>query len=136
MNLFYARFPVESHVSKKNNRPIFNAGKNPFIGKSQKLRDAELHMTARLKMHMRSLNIQTIHQDVEVTFTFYFANYYVDGRRSKRIPDLSNLIQLPEDCLVQAGILGDDQQIASYDGTRRVPSDRNEIEIVIKRFVK
>lgn len=134
MVLFHARFPVEKHVSKKNNRPIFNSGGKTFIGKSTKLRDAELYMVSRLKMHKISLNIQTITDPIEVSFVFYFKNYYVDGRISKLVPDLSNLVQLPEDCLQTAGIILDDKQIYSLDGSRRIPSNRNEIEITIKSF--
>jgi len=35
-------------------------------------------------------------------------------------PDLSNLYQLPEDVMQKAGIIEDDQQIESHDGSRRV----------------
>jgi len=41
-------------------------------------------------------------------------------RSGGQIPDASNLYQLPEDLLQAAGILLDDRQIESHDGSRRV----------------
>jgi Holliday junction resolvase RusA-like endonuclease len=41
-------------------------------------------------------------------------------RSSDTIPDASNLYQLPEDLLQSAGILADDRQVESHDGSRRV----------------
>ena len=62
-------------------------------------------------------------------FRFYFKNYYTKPkrkadpiRRSLTLGDLSNLYQLPEDCMVSAGILENDAYIISHDGSRRLPS--------------
>jgi Holliday junction resolvase RusA-like endonuclease len=41
-------------------------------------------------------------------------------RSSENIPDASNLLQLPEDALQAAGVLADDRQVESHDGSRRV----------------
>jgi len=41
-------------------------------------------------------------------------------RSGGNIPDASNLYQLPEDLLEAAGILEDDRQVESHDGSRRV----------------
>ena len=41
-------------------------------------------------------------------------------RSSETIPDASNLYQLPEDLLEAAGILENDRQVESHDGSRRV----------------
>ena len=41
-------------------------------------------------------------------------------RSSLTLPDASNLYQLPEDALQAAGVLADDRQVESHDGSRRV----------------
>jgi Holliday junction resolvase RusA-like endonuclease len=41
-------------------------------------------------------------------------------RSSGNLPDASNLYQMPEDLLEAAGIIADDRQIESHDGSRRV----------------
>ena len=50
------------------------------------------------------------------------------------MPDLSNLYQLPEDCLQQAGIIENDNLIESHDLSRRLHGPQNELEIFILRF--
>ena len=41
-------------------------------------------------------------------------------RASDNIPDASNLYQMPEDCLEAAGVIANDRQVESHDGSRRV----------------
>ena len=41
-------------------------------------------------------------------------------RDSGTLPDASNLYQAPEDCLQAAGILANDRQVESHDGSRRI----------------
>jgi hypothetical protein len=41
-------------------------------------------------------------------------------RASETIPDASNLYQAPEDILEAAGVIEDDRQVESHDGSRRV----------------
>lgn len=41
-------------------------------------------------------------------------------RSSENLPDASNLYQMPEDLLEAAGIIQDDRQVESHDGSRRV----------------
>lgn len=47
------------------------------------------------------------------------------------MPDLSNLIELPADCLQSAGIIENDTDIVSFNGTGRFPGKQNELEIEI-----
>ena len=54
-------------------------------------------------------------------------------KRNKTIPDLSNLYELPQDCLERAGVIVNDRIIESHDLSRRLPSKQNEIEIFILR---
>ena len=39
---------------------------------------------------------------------------------SGNLPDLSNLYQMPEDLIEQCGVIVDDRQIASHNGSRRI----------------
>lgn len=41
-------------------------------------------------------------------------------RSGETIPDMSNLYQAPEDALQKAGVIADDRQIESHDGSRRI----------------
>lgn len=113
-------------VVKKNNRPIYrnsNTGR-PFLGKSQKLREAE----ERAVMYCNAALIDQIDCDVEVCFIFY-------TKTNRRI-DLSNAVQLYEDALQASGILENDSQIRSLDGTRQFKDAHGpRVEIFIFPFV-
>jgi Holliday junction resolvase RusA-like endonuclease len=126
--LFYGRINVSKHVSKKNNRPIFqNRGnRKAFLGKSDDLKAAEdnyLRQLHDLKDDQKI--IKPIGSDLWIVCFFYFSEFYIkDGsRRSKRVNDLSNLLELPMDCLQTAGIIEDDSQVCSFDLSRRFPSN-------------
>jgi len=58
----------------------------------------------------------TIMQPVHVKMLFYGAW----KRSNENLPDLSNLYQMPEDLLEQAGVIENDNQIESHDGSRRI----------------
>jgi Holliday junction resolvase RusA-like endonuclease len=134
--LFYASIEVERHATKKNGRTIFFAGKRPILGKSQALRDAESNLVLELRSARNTYGItEPIECDMRALFIFHFANYFTKrGPRNKKLGDLSNLYQLPEDCMEEAGIIVNDSLICSHDGSRRVPSDRNRLEIYLLRF--
>lgn len=118
------RIPVQKHVSKKNNRPIWNGR----IGKSKNLLFAESHMHRELLKHKLQNQIQTITGPLHVVFLFRFPLqelYLIDKetkqvRLKKTAGDLSNLYELPQDCLTKVGIIDDDSQITSHDLSRRL----------------
>jgi Holliday junction resolvase RusA-like endonuclease len=135
--LFYAKIDVGIHVSKKNNRPIFRAGQRSFMGKSSKLRNAEDAMVLQLRSQGNQHGIlEPIKSDLWALCLFYFENYNLrkKEKRSKKINDLSNLFELPMDCLQTAGIIEDDTQICSFDLSRRLPGMKNELEIFLIEF--
>lgn len=75
--------------------------------------------------------------DVRAVFKFYFpASVYFNkkGARSKTLPDLSNLYQLPEDVLQKVGIILNDTQVESHDGSRRLPIEGSEYWLEIELF--
>jgi Holliday junction resolvase RusA-like endonuclease len=136
--IFRTIIRVDSHVVKKNNRPIFGRGTRKFIGKSDKLRSAENNLILFLKKDSKLvLNGDTLTGDLHCSFIFGMDNYYTkEGKRNRKLPDLSNLIQLPEDCLQTAGIIEDDTDICCLDGSMRIPAKYNFIDIVIYRFTQ
>jgi len=135
--IFYATIEVDRHFTKKNSRPIYRRGGKPFIGKDATYAKAETAMVSCLRSQGVSHGIsEPFECDVHAVFLFHFDNYYVkDGsRRSKRVGDLSNLYQMPEDCLQKAGIIKDDSQIVSHDFSRRLPSDKTYLEIILLKL--
>lgn len=132
--LFYAKIEVDRQISKKNARPIFKSGGKPFLGKSQQLRSAENSMVLQLRSQGNKLGItEPIRSDLWCMFLFYFKDYHLrkKAKRSMRVNDLSNLFELPADCLQTAGIILDDNQICSFDLSRRLPGDRNYVEMFL-----
>lgn len=128
---FSIYIPVEKHISKKNNRPIWRGR----IGKSKDLLEAEKFLTLTFKSKKNELRLPTLKGDLWVIFRFYFKDYHTkDGRRSARVNDLSNLYELPQDCLQAAGVIENDSDIVSHDRSRRLPGKENAIEIEIYQF--
>jgi len=129
---------TESHVVKKNNRPIFRRGRGrgkTFLGKTDRLINAEgyylLEMTKQAATQGAGYPIDF---PIWVIFLFYFSptDYFTKkGQISLTLPDLSNLYQLPEDCLQKAGVIKNDSLIHSHDLSRRLVSDKPRLEIFI-----
>lgn len=129
---------VDRHLSKKNNRDIFFNRKTgrAFPGKSKDLKNAEkwmiMQMLAQINLLEESLPMKG---DLHISFRFFFENYYTKkGDRNKKLPDLNNLIHLPADCLQSAGIIENDTDICSIDGSSREPSGSNYLIIDIKEI--
>jgi Holliday junction resolvase RusA-like endonuclease len=130
---FYFRTKIESHVVKKNNRPIHGRGQKKWIGKSTRLRNAEQWLGLALKSYANQIGFNAaLVGDLHIIFRFYFKDYFTkQNKRSRTMPDLSNLIELPADCLQSAGIIENDTDIVSFNGTGRFPGKQNELEIEI-----
>lgn len=135
--LFYAKIDVAHHFSKKNAYSVFRAGRKAFLGKSQKFRSAEDSMVLQLRSQRNKLGIsEPIGSDLWALCLFYFENYNIrkKNRRNKKLNDLSNLFELPMDCLKTAGVIVDDTQICSFDLSRRLPGMKNELEIFLIEY--
>ena len=136
--LFKCSIPVDHHISKKNSMRIWQGR----VGKSPELQIAEDVLLNKLHLERLKQRLDhTITCDIAVKFTFVFKDYLTKKkskkdvpRRSRKVCDLSNLFQMPEDCLTKAGIIGDDSQICSYDGSRRIPGLQNRLDIEITEF--
>lgn len=91
--------------------------------KTAKAKHAENELMTRLQIQKLKSRIDTITCDVNVRFIFYFPSslYYTKkGARNKKLPDLSNLYELPQDVMQKLEILENDTQVVSHDGSRRV----------------
>jgi Holliday junction resolvase RusA-like endonuclease len=138
--LFYAKINVAQHGIKKNNRPIFKnrrTGKS-FLGKSPRLKGLESDMLFQLQsLRNKYQIIKPIQGALWGMFLFGCKDFYtLRGTVSRSIGDLSNLIELPQDALQEAGIIENDAQIHSLDLSRRLPADENYIEIYLMRFTE
>lgn len=135
--LFYCHVDVDKHVTKKNNRSIFKNRKTGrmYPGKSKELVSAEEHMISEMAEQWRKFGgNQPLNMHIWCVFIFFFnhRHYYTkNGTINRRIGDLSNLIQLPEDCLQKAGIIKDDSLIMSLDLSRKFPGESNYLELFI-----
>lgn len=141
MVLFKSIFKVPKHGISKNSKQILSnksTGK-PFIAKSNSAIFLEKYLIRQLTIERIKQRIETITCDINSQLIFYYPNtiYFTKkGERSKTIGDLSNLYQMVEDSLQKSGIICNDTQICSHDGSRRVSSDGTEyyLEIELRKY--
>lgn len=140
MPVFKCLIEVSSHGILKNSKQILRkfSGQR-FIGTSSRAKHAQNYLNALLLREKLKARIDTIDFDVNVKFVFHYPKsvYFTkSGKRSNKVGDLSNLYELPQDCLQKVGILSSDSLIASHDGSHRAPVDgvkyMLEIEITKK----
>jgi Holliday junction resolvase RusA-like endonuclease len=110
-----------------------------FIGKSSKAKFAEDWMIRKLSEARKSLD-KSITCDINAKMLFYFPKDIFTtkkGDRSKKLNDLSNLIELPADVMQKVSIINNDQQIVSLDGSRRIesPDEHYWLEITLTEAV-
>lgn len=130
---------VDAHVSKKNSRPIFRRGAHFAIGKSDRLLIAEITLEEHFGNLVR-MGCHTFSKPVAVTFWFEFDRAWAITKRTKELrktmPDLSNLYELPQDCMQAAGLLKNDNLIQSHDGSRIVIGDAHRLHYCISPFIE
>lgn len=139
--LFKCLIKVNRHGIKKNSKQIFVNKKtgSRFIASSNNSKVSECWLMARLHIEKIKQKIdQPIDCDLNATFKFYFPKsvYFTKkGPRSKTLSDLSNLYELPQDCLQKSGIILNDTLICSHDGSRRLPIDGPDyyLEIILSK---
>ena len=133
--LFYCGFFVESHTSKKNRKKIFKNSKGQsFIGNEEKTTaDLEFMKMGILSAKNKQLIVEPIHYYLRAVFKFHYP-LTQKGKLPKKVMDLSNLIQGPEDCLTKTGVIINDRLIESYDGSCRVyGAPHHYLEIALYR---
>jgi Holliday junction resolvase RusA-like endonuclease len=132
--LFHCTTQVTSHISKKNSRSIQINRRTGRIwpGKGPELRSAERHLTLAFRQAMIHAKLpKPISQPIWAIMHFYFTDFYTQPKKKSEqprmrhtIPDLSNLYELPQDCLQAAGVIVNDVLICSHDLSRRLPSKK------------
>lgn len=138
--LFHTYIPLESHTVKKNSRPILRNRRTGarFIGKSSTLLLAENELVAEFRSAARHMKeFKTIDQPCWAMMLFYFDHdefFTKKGTVSRNIGDLSNLYELPQDCLKTAGIITDDSIIFSHDLSRRIPWHETALELLLFEY--
>jgi Holliday junction resolvase RusA-like endonuclease len=80
-----------------------------------------------------------IDYDVNVAMEFYFPakTYWTkQGKRSNKVPDLSNAFEAVSDGLQKVGILASDALINGFDGSFRaaIDSDVHKLKIIITKI--
>ena len=131
------KIEVDKIWSMKNNNRIRKSGNRIFVGKEQALIRDKNYLILKLRQAWEQK--PAIQYPVHATFIFHFANFYTkQNKMNMRLGDLTNIIQLPEDCLQSAGVIQDDCLIYSLDGSRKYPSkdDKNYIEIHLQKFTE
>lgn len=133
--VFKCRVQVPRHSSKKNEKRVHSHGRRLFIGKSDKAKLSENWLIQKLTVEKLKQRIDTITCDLNAKFTFYFPKtvYFTKkGERSLKLPDISNLYELPQDVMQKIKIIENDTQICSHDGSRRGVSEDNQYWLEIE----
>lgn len=113
-------------ITKKNSQQIIMAGKRPCIIQSKAYRVYE-------KMAKQQISLlgarEPVSGPVAVKCLYYLA--------TSRTPDLSNLMAATHDILEGCGVILNDEQIKSVDGTRIVGKDpKPRVEITVEPFTE
>lgn len=131
---------VKKHFIKKNSRNIriHKPTGRMFPGKNSELLAGEYNLIRQFSPKRPEKMIKF---PVRAQFDFYFPMSVMfcqsgpnKGNFSGKLPDLSNLYQLPEDCLQQARIIENDQLICSHDGSRRLLGQSYMLRVRLYRF--
>ncbi len=137
MILFKAHFEVPFHGIKKNNKQIRKnrATGKMFVGSSDKALFAEKWVKQKLFNESFKQRVSKINEPINLKLTFYYPKskfFKKNGDRCRKIADISNLYQLIEDCLQDAGIIENDNLIESHDGSRRSYADGSKYYLSIE----
>ncbi len=132
--LWTTSLELEAHAVKKNSRTIIRVGHRLIPGKSPKLKRAETILTNRL-MRLKPKNPITGPIGAHMTFWFPDSVFTAKstGEMSKKMPDLSNLLELPQDCMQKAGIILNDSQIVIQSSQKAPHEGGFKLEIELCR---
>jgi Holliday junction resolvase RusA-like endonuclease len=118
-------------VVLKNSKRIIVSGGRRIVISSKKVEAAQ-HKALEQLAKQWPQGEYAFHPCARVNATIL--SYLPMRADSGLLPDASNLYQFPEDMLEAAGILADDRQIESHDGSRRIClCDTCEERLIIAR---
>ncbi len=143
--VFHSIIQVFRHGVLKNSKRILKNRRTgrTFLGSSVDALAQKRHLTNSLLQQNRTgLAFESKYRQIEPTslaIEFLFAYPYKEiitkkGLLNRRSGDLSNLYQLPEDCLQAAGLILDDALIVSHAGSAKVLSPDENYYLSIKIF--
>jgi len=120
------------HLTKKNSRPIFKKAKGkPFLGKSKELKETEHFLAFNFAIETRFFNIgYPLIYPVHCIYHFHFGP---EHSRSYKLCDLTNLFEIVSDALQASGIIKNDRQIYSVDGSRKIMSNKTYLDVSLLR---
>lgn len=133
--LFEFKTEVAKHWSSKNNNRIRLAGKRIFCGKQEALLSDRQRLVLELKQAwaFKPPIMDPLHAEIK----FYFKDFFTQkGAMNLKLGDLDNLLCLPLDAMQLAGIIENDAQFMSFDGSRKLPGDANILQITLRKFDK
>lgn len=117
-------------ITKKNSMQIIMAGKRPCIIQSKAYRTYEKmakEQLCLLRIPGRCDWNKPFIEPIHVKCLYYLA--------TTRTPDLCNLMAATHDVLEHCGVIANDEQIKSVDGSRIMGKDANpRVEIEINEF--
>lgn len=131
--LFQCAFDVSKHFSQKNTKRIF---RNRLIQDPKEQHHKNYLIQKLIIARLKNKLIEPISCDINLSITFVFPKtvYFTKkGLRNKKIPDLSNLIQGPEDALAKASIIVDDTQVIGLDNCQRIAGEAYRLIITITK---
>jgi Holliday junction resolvase RusA-like endonuclease len=104
-----------------------------FLGKSNELKTYENLLILEMRRQAKLQNITEPYKGpVWVMMLFFFKNFYTKkGEMNLKLGDLSNLYQLPEDCLQESGIIANDSLIMAHDLSRKLHGPETLLEIFV-----
>jgi len=135
MKVFELLIEVKEHAVQKNRQQIrfSKSTRRRFIAKSDQAQRAANELTQKLLIYKLQNKIETIDFDVTAKFVFYYPQskfFTKKGVRSKNLADVSNLIELPQDCLQKSKILADDNLICTVEAKRGISTDDRHLMYV------
>lgn len=137
MVIFKAKFEVPYHAVLKNNKQIsYNkkTGKR-FLRSNDRVVFAQNWILNKLFNEKLKSRVDKINCYFNLKLIFYFPEsvfYTKKGIRSLKIPDISNLYELPQDLLTKSGIIEDDTLVDSHNGSKRLPIEGSKYYLEIE----
>lgn len=123
----YGSFVIEGKlVTKKNSHTIIMVNGRRIVAPDKRYKAWEKEAVKQIKDQCECWLPLSHPTPVHVKMTFYM--------QDKRRRDLSNLYQGVEDAMQKAGIIDDDRQIVSHDGSRKL-LDRARPRVEVDVFV-
>lgn len=132
MIIFKASLKVHRHYVLKNNKQIvFNRKtRRPFIKSSNEVVEAKEYLVNIFRSIHEGR--PPISQYVNLKCLFYFPQdvfFNKKKERSKKVADISNLYQIVEDALEEAGVIENDRLIESHNGSLRLQCNEFKLEV-------